>query len=72
MMSMNYFVEMTIFLCYIYFFIYAKIQGFIDNLGVTNFVEIVLFFIVSEINAYLHLMQKFKLVAKKCPEKKDF
>ena len=95
---------MTIFLCLICFFIYAQMQGFIDecvvvvfglllfyteiqdgrekwresdfremspvdsadNLQVKHFVEIALSRTVSEINAFLHFIQKFKMAAKNC------
>ena len=52
-MSINEFVEMTIFLCLICFSIYDKMQGFIDESG------LFIFFIYS-----LRFMQKFKMAAK--------
>ena len=36
-MSINQFVEMTIFLCLICFFIYDKMQGFLDESGLFIF-----------------------------------
>ena len=50
-MNINEFADMTIFLCLIWFSIYDKMQGFIDESG--------LFFIY-----FLRFMQKFKMAAK--------
>ena len=93
-MSINQFVEMTVFLCLICFSFVDKMQGFLDESGlyakiqngqqklwendfwenltvdsadtlrVKNFVEIALSRSISEINTFLHLMQKFKMAAK--------
>ena len=95
-MSINYCVEITVFLCSICFSIYAKMQGFsvkcvlpfmqklkmatknggktifgekncqvtADNLGIKHFPEIALSRTVSEINAFLGVMQKFKMATK--------
>ena len=58
-MSINDFVEITIFLCLIYFSSYDKMQGFID--------ECVCFFIISlslfiySFFFFLHFTQKFKM-----------
>ena len=54
-MSINEFVEMTIFLCLICFSIYDKIQGFIDESGLSIFLFIYFF---------LRFTQKFKMAAK--------
>ena len=93
----NDFVEITIFLCLIYFYIYGKykysemsvffknfIQKFkmaakngaktifwknckltVDTLGIKNFIKITLSRNISEINAFLHFTQKFKMATKK-------
>ena len=53
-MSINEFVEMTIFLCFICFSINDKMQGFIDESGL--FIYLFFFF--------LRFTQKFKMVAK--------
>ena len=42
-MSINEFVEMTIFLCLICFSIYDKMQGFIDEFGLFIFLSIFFF-----------------------------
>ena len=56
-MSINEFVEMTIFLCLISFSIYDKMQGFIEESGLF----IVLF---TYLFVFLRFMQKFKMAAK--------
>ena len=52
-MSINEFVEMTIFLCLICFAIYDKMQGFVNESILKNFTEIALSRSVSKINAFL-------------------
>ena len=52
--SINEFVEMTIFLCLICFSIYDRMQGFIDKSGL--FIFLFIFF--------LRFTQKFKMAAK--------
>ena len=54
-MSINEFVEMTIFLCLVCFSIYDKMQGFIDESGLVIFLFIFFF---------LRFMQKFKMATK--------
>ena len=56
-MSINEFVEMTIFLCLICFSIYDKMQGFIDESGLFIFLFIYLYF-------FLRFTQKFKMATK--------
>ena len=51
-MSINEFVEMTIFLCLICFAIYDKMQGFVNESVLKNFIEIALSCAVSKINAF--------------------
>ena len=55
-MSINEFVEMTIFLCLICFSIYDKMQDFIDESGL--FYLFIIFFF------FLSFTQKFKMPAK--------
>ena len=54
-MSINQFVEMTLFMCLICFSIYDKMQGFLDESGL---------FIFFNINGFLCLTQKFKMASK--------
>ena len=54
-MSINQFVKMTVFLCLICFFIYDKMQGFLDEAGL---------FIFYLFNYFLRFMQKFKMATK--------
>ena len=63
-MSINEFVEMTMFLCLICFAIYDKMQGFVDESVLKNFIEITLSHSVSKINAFLRFTQKLKMVTK--------
>ena len=60
-MSINEFVEMTIFLCLICFSIYNKMQGFINESGLFIFyLFIYLFFFFF----FLRFTQKFKMASK--------
>ena len=55
-MSINQFVEMTVFLCLISFSIYDKMQGFLDESG--------LFILFIYLFFFLRFMQKFKMATK--------
>ena len=55
-MSINQFVEMTVFLCLICFSIYDKLKGFLDESGLFTFLIFFFFF--------LRFMQKFKMATK--------
>ena len=57
-MSINQFVEMTVFLYIICFSIYDKMEGFLDESGLLIFLFIYLFFF------FLRFMQKFKMATK--------
>ena len=57
-MSINEFVEMTVFLCLICFSINDKMQGFIDEAGL--FIFLIYLFVV----VFLRFTQKFKMAAK--------
>ena len=57
-MSNNEFVEMTIFLCLICFFIYDKMQGFIYESGLFIFCIYFFYFIIIFFFAFT---QKFKM-----------
>ena len=58
-MSINQFVEMTVFLCLICFYIYDKMHGFLDESGLFIFVFIFSFFLF-----FWRFMQKFKTATK--------
>ena len=67
-MSINDFVEMTIFLCLIWFFsIYAKMQGFVDECVFfldSADTEITLSRIISKMYVLLRFTQKLKMTTK--------
>ena len=60
-MSINHFVEMTVFLCLICFSIYNKMQGFLDESGLFIF-----FFFWGGGGGGGALVQKFKMASKSC------